>query len=83
MRKMNQILTQETIQKSIQKNIDNLSEKPKFLIQNILQHKKPQASLLKIVDLSKNQVISNPDEIHLILFNYYFSLFKHTSCKRS
>jgi exonuclease III len=79
----NQILTQETIQKSIQKNIDNLSEKPKFLIQNILQHKKPQASLLKIVDLSKNQVISNPDEIHQILSNYYSSLFKHTSIPSS
>jgi len=71
------ILIQENIKNSIQKNINNLSEKPKYMIQNILQHKKPQASLQKIIDFTNNQVITDPSEIHQTLSTYYTNLFNH------
>ena len=60
----NKILTQENIKNSIQKNIDNLSENLKYMIQNILQYKKLQASLQKIIDFTNDQVITDPSEIH-------------------
>ena len=47
------------------------------MIQNTLQHKKPQASLQKIVDLKNNQVITDPNEIHQTLITYYSNLFNH------
>jgi hypothetical protein len=47
------------------------------MIQNILQHKKPQASLQKIIDLNNNQVITDPSEIHQTLSTYYTNLFDH------
>ena len=47
------------------------------MIQNILQHKKPQASLQKIIDLTNNQVITDPNEIHQTLSTYYSNLFNH------
>jgi hypothetical protein len=73
----NKILTQENIKNAIQKNINNLSEKPRFMIQNILHHKKPQASLQKIIDLTNNQVITDPSEIYQSLTTYYTNLFNH------
>jgi hypothetical protein len=47
------------------------------MIQNILQHKKPQASLQKIIDLTNDQVITDPSEIHQTLSTYYTNLFNH------
>ena len=47
------------------------------MIQNILQHKKPQAFLQKIIDLNNNQVITDPSEIHQTLSIYYTNLFDH------
>ena len=47
------------------------------MIQNILQYKKPQASLQKIIKLSNNQVITDPTEIHQTLTTYYSNLFNH------
>ena len=49
------------------------------MIQNILQHKKPQASLQKIIDLTNNQVITDPSEIHQTLTTYYANLFNHSN----
>ena len=49
------------------------------MIQNILQHKRPQASLHKIIDLTNNQVITNPNDIHQTLTTYYSDLFNHSN----
>ena len=47
------------------------------MIQNVLQYKKPQVSLHKIIDLINNQVITNPINIHQTLTTYYSDLFNH------
>ena len=49
------------------------------MIQNILQHKNPQANFQKIIDPTNDSVISNPQEIHTHIENYYKKLYNNTS----
>src|SRR5438477_8503815 len=49
------------------------------MIRNTLQHKNPQANLQKIIDPTKELVISNPQEIHSFIKDYYKKLYNNNS----
>lgn len=49
------------------------------MICNTLQHKNPQANLQKIIDPTKESVISNPQEIHSFIEDYYTKLYNNNS----
>ena len=47
------------------------------MIQNILQHKNPQANFQKIIDPNNNTVISDSQEIHTYIEDYYKKLYNN------
>ena len=49
------------------------------MIRNTLQHKNPQANLQKIIDPTKESVISNPQEIYSFIEDYYTKLYNNNS----
>jgi len=49
------------------------------MIKNILQYKNPQANLSKLINPHKEMVISNPEEIHNTIENYYKNLYKQNN----
>jgi hypothetical protein len=75
----NRLHTQQKIHKAIQKNINNFHNFPKKMIRNTLQHKNPQANLQKIINPTKESVISNPQEIHSFIEDYYTKLYNNNS----
>ena len=73
----NRLHTQQKIHKAIQKNIDNLHNSPKRMIRNTLQHKNPQANFQKIIDPINDSVITDPQEIHSFIEEYYTKLYNN------
>src|SRR5205809_782849 len=49
------------------------------MICNTLQYKNSQANLQKIINPANNSVISDPQEIHFFIQNYYTKLYNNNS----
>src|SRR3954469_25909433 len=69
------IYKKEKIKEAIENRITLLSTKPKFLINNILEHKNPKASFTKIIDPNKSELIFNPSEIKDKITKHYEEVF--------
>ncbi|CAG8618585.1 3866_t:CDS:2, partial [Dentiscutata heterogama] len=75
----NNLQKKETINNIINQRILNLQEKPKIMIQQTLNHKKPKASLIKIIDPIKEEIITDPHLIHQTITNHYKNVFRKRS----